>query len=128
MLKQKLIKKRKEKALSQGDIAFKLGIEQSQYSRRENGKIFIPTKEWIALAKILNTTVGEIYEPQDGVFIINNENNKVSEKSINVDSQIEYILEMKNQLIEVKKKYIEKLEEENNRLRKKIKHLEYKAD
>ncbi len=45
MIKQKLISKGKEKGLSQEEMAFRLGIEQSQYCRRENGKTKISKKE-----------------------------------------------------------------------------------
>lgn len=109
MLKQKLIKRRKEKGLSQDEMAHQLGIEQSQYSRRENGKTVISTREWIAMAKILDTTLEKIYEPQDGVFIINygNDSNENSNNhSLAHYHQIESILEMKETIIEDKKKIL----------------------
>ena len=70
-LKQKLSDKRKERNLSQQDFALKLSIETSNYNRRENGVTKISKKEWDAMAKILQTTLDEIYEPANTVFVIN---------------------------------------------------------
>ncbi len=88
-------------------MAFKLGIEQSQYSRRESGKTKISKKEWDAMAKVLSTTLEEIYEPQDGVYVIHNENanGEYSGSQNHFGSLPDYVLE-------TMKKYIEKLEEE----------------
>lgn len=108
MLKQKLIKKRKDQGLSQEEMAHELRMEQSQYSRRENGKTVISTKEWIEMAKILNTTVEGIYEPQDGIHVIMHQN---EENALTI--QNEYVME-------IQKKYIAKLEDENARLREEI--------
>lgn len=44
MIKQKLSDKRKERNLSQEDFAAKLGIETSNYNRRENGVTKISKK------------------------------------------------------------------------------------
>lgn len=116
MLKQKPIQKRKQLGLSQEDMAHKLSIQQSQYSRRENGKTIISTKEWSAMAKILGTTVEEIYEPQDGVYIIKykNANGEYSGSHNHFENQSDFALE-------IQKKYIAKLEEENARLRNELK-------
>lgn len=45
MIKQKLINKRIAKNITQEDMAFRLGISQSQYCRRENGITKISKKE-----------------------------------------------------------------------------------
>ena len=74
MIKQKLHDKRVERDYTQEDFAFKLGLETSNYNRRESGITKISKKEWDKMAKILDTTLDEIYEPEDGVYIINNEN------------------------------------------------------
>lgn len=112
MIKQKLVNKRKERGLSQEDMAFKLGMEQSQYCRRENGKTRISKKEWNSMAKILETTLEEIYEPQDGVYIINNENanGEYSGSQNHFGNVPEF-------LVETMRKYIKKLEEENENLK-----------
>lgn len=106
MIKQKLINKRRERGFSQEDMAFKLGIEQSQYCRRENGKTKISKKEWSSMAKILETSLEDIYDPQDGIYVMNNEiANGVfgNYNTYNAHSEL---------AIETMKKYIAKLEEE----------------
>ena len=106
MIKQKLINKRIEKKISQEKFADLLGMEQSQYSRRENGIIKISKKEWNDICKFLETNLEEIYEPEDGVYIINNENasgNFGNHNTFNNNS--EFVFEML-------KKYIKKLEDE----------------
>lgn len=57
MAKQKLINKRKSQK-----------INQSQYSRRENGISKLSKNEWYKLAEILNTTLIKIYEDEDDVY------------------------------------------------------------
>ena len=115
MIKQKLISKRKEKGLSQEEMAFRLGIEQSQYCRRESGKTKISKKEWEAMAKVLDTSLEEIYEPQDDVYVINNENanEEYSGSQNHFNSIPDYMLD-------TLKKYIQKLEEEIAVLKERI--------
>ena len=74
MVKQKFIEKRKAKGLSQEEVADLLGMEQSTYSRKENGHTAIHPTEWEKLAKALDTTVDEIFEPQNSVYIVNRDN------------------------------------------------------
>jgi len=117
MIKQKLIDKRKERNLTQEDFAFKLGIETSNYNRRENGVTKISKKEWDKMAKILETSLEEIYEPEDGVYIINGDNahgNFGSNHTFNNFSEFAF---------ETMKKYIQKLEEENQSLKDQLKTL-----
>ena len=63
------------------------------------------------MAKILNTTLGEIYEPEDGVYVINGDyahGNFGNNHTFNANSEF---------VFETMKKYIAKLEEENVILR-----------
>lgn len=83
MIKQKLIDKRREKGISQSEMAYQLNIEQPQYCRRENGKTRISKKEWDEMAKILDVSLDEIYEPHDGVYIMNNETSASNDESAN---------------------------------------------
>ncbi|WP_439479933.1 helix-turn-helix transcriptional regulator [Chryseobacterium aquaticum] len=62
MKKEKLIIIRKEKQISQADIATYLKISQTQYQKRESGKIKITDKEWQKISDLLNIAVDEIYE------------------------------------------------------------------
>ncbi|MFV0571850.1 MAG: helix-turn-helix transcriptional regulator [Xanthomarina gelatinilytica] len=117
MIKQKLIEKRKERNFSQAEIAQQLGITQSQYNRRENGLVKISKKEWDLLAKLLNVSLDEIYEPQDGVYIINNENANGNFGNHNIyQAHSDFALD-------TMKKYIEKLEQENSALLKENEQL-----
>lgn len=111
MIKQRLINKRKDNGFSQEEMAFKLDMEQSQYSRRENGVTKISKKEWDNIAKILNTKLEEIYEPEDGVYVINNENANGNFGNNNTYNSYS------DKLIQTMSKYIERLEEENKRLK-----------
>lgn len=114
MVKQRLISKRNEKNITQEDMAFRLGMNQSQYSRREVGAVKISKKEWDKIAKVLETSLEEIYEPEDGVYIINNENangNFGNNNTYNAFSDF---------AVETMRKYIEHLEEENLRLKKEL--------
>jgi transcriptional regulator with XRE-family HTH domain len=62
MKKEKLIITRKEKKISQADISTYLKISQTQYQKRESGKIKITDKEWQKISKLLDVDVDEIYE------------------------------------------------------------------
>jgi len=99
-------------------MATLMGIEQSQYSRRESGTVRMSKKEWDALAKTLDTTLEEIYEPEDGVYIINNENANGNFGNHNIyHAHSEFALD-------TMKKYIEKLEEENRLFKAENKRLQ----
>ena len=53
---------RKAKKISQVNIATYLKISQTQYQKRESGKIRISDIEWKRIAYLLNVTVDDIYE------------------------------------------------------------------
>lgn len=63
MIKEKLIKIRKEKKFSQQDIAKHLNISQTQYLRKEKGEIAIKDDEWERIAKLLDVDIDEIKQP-----------------------------------------------------------------
>ncbi|EMY3559487.1 helix-turn-helix transcriptional regulator [Flavobacterium psychrophilum] len=118
MIKQKLINRRTERNLSQEKFADLLGITQSQYSRRENGVTKISKKEWDKMAKVLNTTLDDIYDPEDGIYIINNEN-----ASGNYSGSQNHFHQIPDHVLETMRKYIEKLEEDNLFQKKEISRL-----
>ncbi|OJH11665.1 hypothetical protein FPG87_09865 [Flavobacterium psychrophilum] len=118
MIKQKLINRRTERNLSQDEFADLLGITQSQYSRRENGVTKISKKEWDKMAKVLNTTLDDIYDPEDGIYIINNEN-----ASGNYSGSQNHFHQIPDHVLETMRKYIEKLEEDNLFQKKEISRL-----
>ncbi len=70
MVKQKLIDERTKRS-TQAEFAFRLGMDTSNYGRRENGLTKISKKEWDKMAKELNVKFEEIYDPEDGVYVIN---------------------------------------------------------
>jgi len=100
---------RLNKGLSQETMADLLGMTQCNYSRRENGKKEITLNEWTKIAKILDITLEEIYEP----FINNVISNSIHDDQIQIDLKSNYLF-----------KYLESLEKENAFLKKKIKDLE----
>jgi transcriptional regulator with XRE-family HTH domain len=116
MIKQKLIEKRKERNFTQEDFAFKLGIETSNYNRRENGVTKISKAEWDKMAKLLETTLEEIYKPEDGVYVIKNEN-----ANGNYSGSNNFFSNQDDFVFETMKKYIQKLEEENELLKAQLK-------
>ena len=118
MTKQKLLNKRKECNLTQEEFAFKLGIETSNYNRRENGLTRISKKEWDKMAKILDSTLENIYEPEDGVYVINGEN-----ANGNYSGSQNHFHQLPDHVLETMRKYIDKLEQENEQLKLQIQSL-----
>ncbi|WP_157844665.1 helix-turn-helix transcriptional regulator [Chryseobacterium sp. Leaf201] len=110
MIKKKLLEKRRQKDITQEDLAFKLGMDTSSYNRRENGITKISRKEWEKIARELKVPVEEIYEPDDGIYVIQNNNPEINDPDDPYKALSQYTLE-------VLKKYISKLEEENRELK-----------
>lgn len=64
-LYQKVKAIRENEKLSQSYLAHELGLDQSQYSRREKGEVqFIPD-EIVKLAQLLNTSVSTLFCEQE---------------------------------------------------------------
>jgi transcriptional regulator with XRE-family HTH domain len=63
MKNQKLFLARKARKITQADIAVYLKISQTQYQKREVGKIEISASEWLGISKLLGVCLEEIYEP-----------------------------------------------------------------
>jgi transcriptional regulator with XRE-family HTH domain len=111
MIKRKLCLKRIEKNFTQDEIAYLLDISQSQYSRRERGTTKITAGEWNNLAKILECDLAMIYENDENIELIyeaNNNSNLVNVEKNNAEFTFT-----------IMKKYIEKLEYENQSLKAK---------
>ncbi|MCL2289674.1 MAG: helix-turn-helix domain-containing protein [Bacteroidetes bacterium] len=104
MEKNKLLEARKSKGFTQSLIAEKLCMDVSSYNRRENGQVRIHITEWEKLAKILDTPLHEIYEPEESQLFICNDNTSVNYQGTNNI----YIPES---LLETQEKYIKILEE-----------------
>ena len=89
-------------------------MDTSNYGRRENGLTKISKKEWDKMAKELNGKFEEIYDPEDGVYVINGDyahGNFGNNHTFNNNSEF---------VFETMKKYITKLEEENVILKQEI--------
>ncbi len=118
MVKQKLANRRLEKNITQEKMGDLLGITQSQYNRRETGVTKLTKKEWDKMAQILDTTLENIYEPEDGMYIINNEN-----ANGNYSGSQNHFHQLPDHVLETMRKYIAKLEEENKSLTEEILRL-----
>lgn len=120
MVKEKLIKVRKEKKFSQQDIAEHLNISQSQYQRKEKGEMGISENEWERIAKLLEIDVEEIKENSEVSNVMNNFDNSSGNFGNNNTNSYYNVPEF---LLESQKDYINLLKEENQRLKDEIQKL-----
>ncbi|WP_294207484.1 helix-turn-helix transcriptional regulator [uncultured Chryseobacterium sp.] len=125
MIKTKLINARKAKEFTQGAMARELNMTQSQYQRREKGDIMISDPEWEKMAKILHMNIEDIKEDEPGKVVNNLDNNEGDYfGSNNYFYNIpEFILENQQDYINLLKKEIEELKEENRTLKEKLKGI-----
>jgi len=119
MIKNKLIAARKEKNMTQTEMADLLCISQSQYQRREHGEIRISNDDWLRMAKILGKEVEDIKE-EDNATTINNYDN-CSGTYVADNNYIynipEFIMKNQQDYIEMLKEKIHRLEEEISRIK-----------
>jgi transcriptional regulator with XRE-family HTH domain len=108
VIKTKLRETRLNKGLSQEALADLIGMTQSNYSRRENGRKGISQAEWGKIAKALDVNKETIYE----AYRLNTSHDSI----VNVP-----FFNIPNQALE----YIEFLKNENSKLKEKLKFLEY---
>jgi transcriptional regulator with XRE-family HTH domain len=106
MEKIRLLEARKAKGFSQNQIAEKLCMDVSNYSRRENGQIRINVSEWEKLSKILDVPLNDIYETDEKQVFICRDNASNNYQGTN------HIYSVPEFLLETQQKYIRKLEEE----------------
>jgi transcriptional regulator with XRE-family HTH domain len=116
MVKNKLISARKLKGLNQKDMAELASLSQSQYQRREKGDIKISDEEWERFAKVLETNVEDIKEEDTIQQIFNIDNNSVGYNGNN--NNFYSIPVHMESLLESQRKYIEKLEQEIETLKR----------
>jgi len=129
MVKEKLIRKRNEKAFTQKDLAEYLNISQTQYSRKEKGEVEISDEEWERISKLLDANVDDIKE--NDIKNTNNyfENTVTSSSFGNIGGTFycnipEFLLESQKEFIEMLKKEIQQKDTEIEALRKRIEELE----
>ena len=97
-------------------------MDVSSYSRRENGQIKISNKEWQKISEILEVPLEDIYESEDNMILIFNDNSSGDGNSNSHGYNItNYTLPQS--ILDTQKKYIEKLEEEVQILKEKIRSL-----
>ena len=104
---------RKLKGFSQKDFATKIAMDQTTYSRKENGKSIITEDEWTRMASALSLEVSDI--KQDRPVIIKNENCTFNDSSIG----IKYVA-IPEDVLETLVKYSKKLECEIEKLKNKL--------
>jgi transcriptional regulator with XRE-family HTH domain len=118
MIKNKLIKARKEKNMTQSDMADLLFMSQSQYQRRERGEIRISDEEWMRLAKFLGKELEDIKE-EDSITTIYNYDNY----SGNYSASNNYFYNIPEFIMKNQQEYIEMLKQEIKNLKQEIKNL-----
>ena len=59
---------REAKRMSQDSVAFKLGLDQSQYSRRESGVIKFDSDEITKVCEVLDITPMELFNTESVIF------------------------------------------------------------
>ena len=111
MKNEKLFTVRKSRGLSQMEMAQKLAMEQTTYSRKEIGKSPITDEEWQKFAKVLNTTVDEIKDSATGISV-KNEKCTFSDNSV---AGVQYVY-IPQEVLDTVLRYNKKLEEENELL------------
>lgn len=119
MVKEKLIKMRKEKKFSQQDIAEHLNISQSQYQRKEKGETGITETEWERIAKLLEIDVDDIKESSETSNVMNNFDNS----SGNFGNNTNNYYNVPEFLLENLQDYIKILKEENQKLKEELKKI-----
>lgn len=106
-MKDKLLKARLNKGLSQEEMADLIGMTQSNYCRREKGLKHISDAEWIKIAKVLSVKKEDIYESNDQIILSENigEKKSCNNHSFTIpDFVIDHIELLKNENRELKEK------------------------
>lgn len=129
MVKEKLIRKRNEKAFTQKDLAEYLNISQTQYSRKEKGEVEISDEEWERISKLLDTNVDDIKESGSSKNITNYFENTITSNNGSISGNYycnvpEFLLESQKEFIEMLKKEIQQKDTVIDALRKRIEELE----
>ena len=116
MVKENLIRVRKQKKFSQQDVAEHLNISQTQYQRKEKGEAGITDSEWERIAKLLDVDIEEIKENSEPSNMMQNfDNSNGNYLGYNINNTYCNIPEYN---LESQKDYILLLKEENERLKK----------
>jgi transcriptional regulator with XRE-family HTH domain len=110
MVQNKLKNYRKNKFLTQQQMAQLCAMDQTTYSRKESGKSSITEEEWQRFAKVLQTDVNEIKPEEKMVF--KNENCTFTDNAVG----IQYV-NIPKEVLDTILRYNQKLEEEVRELK-----------
>lgn len=104
---------REKQGYSQEKLAYQLGIEQSQYSRRESGQVKFSADEVLAISKILNIEISELMGDNTVVFNLSTQNGGNFGQYVSIPevliTQYEQRLKEKDETINLLKSVIETL-------------------
>ncbi len=115
MEKKLLMEARLKKGFTQQHIADKMSTDVSNYNRKEKGTVKIRKEEWEKLAQALGVSIEDIYEPDESHYFVFKDNSIGNYLGTNhIYSIPEYFLEMQ-------RKYTQKLEQEIEVLKSKLK-------
>jgi transcriptional regulator with XRE-family HTH domain len=110
---------RETKRLSQENIAFELGLNQSQYSRRESGVIKFTAEEIEKLSKSLDVSPNELFSDETVVFNNSNQTGgnfgQYISTPIDLVNQYELRIKEKDEVISLLKDKIESFEKANKK-------------
>ena len=118
MIKNKLIVARKEKNVTQHDMADLLFMSQSQYQRRERGEIRISDEEWVRIAKFLGKEVEDIKE----------DDHIIGSYSTNCSSSDNYYCNIPESMVKNQQDYIEMLKQEIKCLKEEINRIHNRSN
>ena len=114
MVKNKLVETRKRRGYSQEYMADLLSMDVSNYNRRESGQIKISAEQWQLLAKELKVPLEDIYEADENLIFIFNDNSTGNGNIVTNYSMPEDILSLYH-------KHISALEQEVHYLKELLK-------
>ena len=110
---------RELKRLSQENVAFDLGLNQSQYSRRESGTIKFNAEEIEKLSKLLDVSANELFSDETVVFNNSNQTGgnfgQYISTPIDLINQYELRINEKDEVISLLKDKIESIEKANKK-------------
>jgi len=104
-----------KKGITQKEMALKMAMEQTTYSRKERGISPISEEEWERFAKVLDTTIDEL--KKEIVTVPKNENCTFNDNAIGIQ-----IVSIPKEAWDIMLKYNTKLEEENTQLKEQLKN------
>lgn len=105
---------REYKRLSQESVAYELGLNQSQYSRRESGNILFNADEIAKLSALFEISANELFGEETIIFNNTNQSGGNFAQYINLPQELidqyEKRIREKDELIQVLKEQIQLLE------------------